>query len=53
VGKFYNHEGANLLIPEEDMLYHEYIQENKPHFDVDEYQKKTIELEHKKKQRLR
>ena len=36
VKKFYNEEGANLLIPQEDMMIHEYQEHNAPRFNIQE-----------------
>ena len=36
VKKFYNEEGANLRNPQEDMMYHEYKEENKVSFNIEE-----------------
>lgn len=38
VKKFYNEEGANLMIPEEDLVNHEINELNTPQFDVNERQ---------------
>ena len=48
VKKFYNEEGANLLIPQEDMMIHEFKEENKVVFNIEERQKKYAEQERKK-----
>lgn len=53
VAKFYNEEGANLLIPQEDMMYHEFKEENKPQFNIEERQKKYAEQERKKQEKIR
>lgn len=53
VKKFYNEEGANLLIPQEDMIYHEYKEENKLSFNIDERQKKYAEQERRKQEKIR
>ena len=36
IKKFYNEEGANLLIPQEDMIMHEYNKQNRVKVDVEE-----------------
>ena len=43
VKKFYNEEGANLLIPQEDMMIHEFKEENKATFNIEERQRKYAE----------
>ena len=43
VKKFYNEEGANLLIPQEDMMIHEFKEENKATFNLEERQRKYAE----------
>lgn len=53
VKKFYHEEGANLLIPQEDMMYHEYREENKIVFNIEERQKKYAELDRKKQEKIR
>jgi hypothetical protein len=36
VKKFYHEEGANLMIPEEDLINHEILEQNRPKLDVNE-----------------
>ena len=43
VKKFYNEEGANLLIPADDMIVHEYNENYKAKVDVNERQRKIEE----------
>ena len=44
IKKFYHEEGANLLIPQEDMVMHEYNLQNKVKVNVDEQQRKIREM---------
>ena len=53
VKKFYHEEGANLLIPEEDMMIHEYNQMNKVKVNVEERQKRIEEQQRKKEDKIR
>lgn len=53
VKKFYNEEGANLLIPQEDMMIHEYQEHNAPRFNIQERQKKYAEIERRKQEKIR
>lgn len=53
VKKFYHEEGANLLIPEEDMMLHEYNKLNKVKVNVEERQKRIEEQQRKKEDKIR
>ena len=53
VKKFYHEEGANLLIPQEDMMIHEFKEENKVTFNIEERQKKYAEQERRKQEKIR
>ena len=43
IQKFYHEEGANLLIPQTDMVMHEYNMQNKVVVDVEEQQRRIRE----------
>ena len=53
VKKYYQEDGGNLLIPEEDMMIHEYNQMNKVKVNVEERQKKIEEQQRKKEDKIR
>ena len=53
VKKFYNEEGANLLIPQEDMMIHEFKEENRATFNIEERQRKYAEQERRKQEKIR
>lgn len=53
ISKFYHHEGANLLIPQEDMVMHQYNMENRQRVDVEDLQRKIRENALKKEERIR
>ena len=53
VQKFYNDEGANLLIPADDMVLHEYNQHYKAKIDIHERQRKIDEMREKKEAKIR
>ena len=51
--KFYHEEGANLLIPADDMIVHEYNQNYKVRIDIQERQRKIREMQDKKAAAIR
>ena len=53
VKKFYHEEGANLLIPADDMIVHEYNQNYKPRIDIEERQRKIREMQERKAAKIR
>jgi|TARA_B110000305_G_C18770303_1_gene329269 uncharacterized membrane protein len=53
VKKFYGEEGANLLIPQEDMVMHEYNMTNKVVVDVEDRQRRIREQARKKEEKIR
>jgi len=53
VKKFYNEEGANLMIPEEDMINADFQQQNIGKVQVDERQRKIAEQKLKKEEKIR
>ena len=48
VKKFYHEEGANLLIPADDMVVHEYNQNYKARIDIEDRQRKIKEAADRK-----
>ena len=52
IQKFYHEEGANLLIPQEDMAMHEFKRENKVKVDVNERQRRIREAQERKEQKI-
>lgn len=53
VKKFYHEEGANLLIPQEDLIMHEYNMQNKVKVDVEDHQRRIREQQRKKDEKIR
>jgi hypothetical protein len=53
VKKFYNEEGANLMIPEEDLINHEMGEFNRPKLDVNERQKRIEEQLRRKEEKIK
>lgn len=53
VEKFYHEEGANLMIPEQDLVQHELDKMYKPKFNAKETQRRIDEQRRKKEDKIR
>ena len=53
IQKFYHEEGANLLIPQEDMVMHEYNMQNRVVVDVEDQQRRIRDQARRKEEKIR